>query len=115
MELYARQLRQGDVLVEQIATLPGHLEEIPREGGKVVLAHGEATGHSHAIADKGVKFFRHAESGERFLAVSKPHARGGGAAALLHEEHTSHVVSDGAHRVIRQMEYSPAALRNVLD
>lgn len=108
------QLRQGDVFIEAIDNLPANgLVEIPREGGRVVLAHGEATGHAHAIADKGVKFFRHAESGETFVTVSKQHARGG--ASLLHEEHTAHVLREGAYRVTRQREYSPAAIRNVAD
>lgn len=107
------QIRQGDVFVERVARIPKRLEEIPRESGRVVLAHGEATGHAHAIADPGVKFFRHVATGEQFVRVSREHTRGG--AQLRHEEHTAHSLPPGSYRVIRQREYSPAAVRNVAD
>lgn len=107
------QIRQGDVLVVKVSGLPRDLEEIEREGGRIVLAHGEATGHAHAIADPGVRFFRHAATGEQFVRVSKQHARGG--AMLLHEEHTAHTIPPGSYRAVRQREYSPAEIRNVAD
>jgi hypothetical protein len=44
-------IRQGDVYLQPIAALPaGEAKEI-REPGRVVLAHGEVTGHAHAIYD----------------------------------------------------------------
>jgi hypothetical protein len=46
--------RQGDVgilKVEANPSLPGRAKtEQPREGGRLVLAHGEVTGHAHAIS-----------------------------------------------------------------
>ena len=41
--------RQGDVLIIPIANLPAKLQKVPRENGRAVLAHGEVTGHAHAI------------------------------------------------------------------
>jgi hypothetical protein len=36
-------------------------------------------------------------------------------AALTHDEHGRIPLKRGEHRVIRQMEYSPAVIRNVAD
>lgn len=45
------QLRQGDVQLQQVAKLPDGCTEVPPEGNRIVLAHGEVTGHAHAIYD----------------------------------------------------------------
>lgn len=45
------QLRQGDVQIQQVAALPDGCKEVPPEGNRIVLAHGEVTGHAHAIYD----------------------------------------------------------------
>ncbi len=43
--------RQGDVLViRRRRVAADRLRPIAREDGRIVLAHGEATGHAHAIA-----------------------------------------------------------------
>lgn len=51
------QARQGDVFIERTdgAKPMGH--ELPREAGRIVLAHGEATGHAHAVRSAGAKLF----------------------------------------------------------
>ena len=48
--------RQGDVLVQRInaTDVPAKAEEIPRDGGRVVLAYGEVTNHAHAIRNRNV-------------------------------------------------------------
>jgi hypothetical protein len=43
--------RQGDLLTVAVRQLPKGCVAVPREHGKIMLAHGEATGHAHAIAD----------------------------------------------------------------
>lgn len=45
------QLRQGDVQIQQVTALPPGCTELPPEGHRIVLAHGEVTGHAHAIYD----------------------------------------------------------------
>lgn len=62
------QYRQGDVLVERVGPLPTDLTKIARENGRVILAHGEVTGHAHAIEDPGTDLLA-AKNGERFLRV----------------------------------------------
>ncbi len=96
--------RQGDVLL--IPVRSGEVgEEIPRdEQARIVLAHGEATGHAHAIHDPGAVL--RASLGaddERFLQVTA------GMVTLRHEEHSPINLRKGLYRVVRQREYDPSA------
>ena len=54
--------RQGDVLIIPVKSIPKTAEPIAREQGRVVLAHGEVTGHAHAIRDKQAALFRDPKS-----------------------------------------------------
>lgn len=97
--------RQGDVLLVQVEeTVEG--KTIPREGGKIVLAHGEVTGHSHAVADRAVKFVQ--VGTDRFLTSDKPFV-------VKHQEHAPISVPAGTFKVVRQREYSPEFIRTVAD
>jgi hypothetical protein len=103
-------LRQGDVLLVGIDDLPLGMEEVmpERRGGRVeyVLAHGEATGHAHAIsASSQIALRRHPERG-MFLVVH------GDGAELRHEEHRPLPVPAGSYRVVRQRTYDVGRDRN---
>jgi hypothetical protein len=95
-----KQYRQGDVLIVE-RTLPnkfkrGIVEQDKRVRGKVILAYGEATGHSHAIAQKNVKLFDNT-----FLQVlDKP-------AIIRHEEHAPVELPVGEYEIIRQRQQDP--------
>lgn len=102
--------RQGDVLVVPVESIPKKLERIDREGGRVVLAHGEVTGHAHAIRDSRAALFRDPKLAAIFLTVG-----GGASVDLEHDEHSTVALRPGNYRVIRQREYSPEAIRNVAD
>jgi len=109
--------RQGDVLIRRIEKIPLR-RHTPKhdEEQRLVLAHGEATGHAHVITAKPSQArLRHAErvastrrgpgSPERtFLEVLSP-------VALLHEEHAPIELPPGAYEVTRQREYSPEQAR----
>src|SRR5687767_12825099 len=92
--------RQGDVLV--IATdeaIPTGAKKAKREGGRVVLAHGEVTGHAHAILDREVELYKTdtdttADAADAWLKVQR--AEG---AALVHEEHATIHLPEGTYRV----------------
>lgn len=102
--------RQGDVLIERVGSLPAKLTKIAREGGRVILAHGEVTGHAHAITDEHVDLFSSAaDAGVTFLEVREA------VAALKHDEHSTIALPPGNYRVTRQREYTPEAIRNVAD
>ena len=104
------QYRQGDVLIRRVAReLPGDPKPraIPREKGRIVLAHGEATGHAHAIKAPKASLFEVA--GKIYLSVD------GDTVALEHEEHATVEIPEGLYEITRQREYSPQAIRNVAD
>lgn len=121
--------RQGDVLIVMVSALAAGVTKRPRESGRVVLAHGEVTGHAHAIerrdvvhydapnaekaaeqllADAGFKFEVSAENAPSFLEIPT-------GAEVVHEEHGTVVLPAGNAVVLRQREYAPEAIRQVAD
>lgn len=102
-----RQVRQGDVLVEETTmAVPVAAKRRARENGRVVLAHGEVTGHAHALADPGVALYDADDLA--LLEVDQ-------LSEVRHDEHGAVTVTPGRHEVIRQSEYTPAAIVNVAD
>jgi hypothetical protein len=97
-------LRQGDILLVPVERLPDELTEVPREGGRIVLAEGEATGHLHAIDAPEAIFLATdlADIEGRFLAVEEEEVK------LEHPEHDTVTVAPGNYEVRRQREYSQA-------
>lgn len=118
-------IRQGDVFLLPIDDLPPKLKSTKRdEADRIVLAHGEKSGHAHAIRDKGVAGFRFDKASDEAAGI---HAEvdfitvGGSGASLNHElisgqkaEHEA-VALDGNYKVIQQREYSPGELKRVTD
>ena len=100
--------RQGDVLIERVARI-NRDKPMKREDGKVVLAHGEVTGHAHAIADEAVEQFQADAPGVTHLEIREA------VAMLKHEEHGTIELPRGKYIVRRQREYSPEEIRNVAD
>lgn len=96
-------VRQGDIYLVPIDTLPDGLTEVPRDRGRIVLAEGEATGHLHTIEAPEATFLAQdlADIEGRFLAVEAE-------VALTHPEHSTIQVRPGAYRVVRQREYTEA-------
>lgn len=99
-------LRQGDVLLKRVKSIPDGAKPVQRESGRIVLAYGEATGHAHAVMDEDVQLLIAGD--HRFLEVKSP-------ATLRHEEHGAVAIPSGKFEVIRQREYSPEEIRNVAD
>jgi hypothetical protein len=101
------QARQGDVLIERISRLPTQLTSCPRERGRLVLAHGEVTFHTHAIADPDVELL--ARPGETVGDVAERWLRvGRGGATVVHDEHAAIGLAPGIYRVTRQREFTDA-------
>jgi hypothetical protein len=98
--------RQGDVLLLALSDAPAKLT--PRtKGPRVILAHGDATGHHHSFPRQAVADFTDAGGG--IVIVAKE------GAVLEHQEHSPIPVPAGVYSVIRQREYTPSAIRNVAD
>lgn len=96
--------RHGDILIARTTALP--------EGAKrrttAVLAKGELTGHSHRVEDAETARLWDCR-GEMFLEVTAPTAR------LVHQEHKPIVLPQGTYRFWFQREYTPQAIRRVVD
>lgn len=76
------QYRQGDVFIIRRDAIPDGLEPVARENGRIILAHGEVTGHAHAIKDRNVSLFRDPKLAKVFMLVG-----GDQPVPLEHEEH----------------------------
>src|SRR5258708_4547500 len=96
--------RQGDVFIIATSNLP-HLGRVER---RPVLAEGEVTGHTHALADpaSGQVF---TVRGEIYLEVI------GDSATIVHEEHAPVTLPHGGYTIRIQREYSPKEMRPVVD
>jgi hypothetical protein len=102
------QVRQGDVFLERVGAMPEGLKPVKRERGRVVLAHGEVTGHAHAIKERKVRLFGPDDAGDTYLQAEA-------ACTVTHEEHATIPLEPGIYRVRRQREYSPEEIRRVAD
>jgi hypothetical protein len=85
-------------------------EKIARENGRVVLAHGEVTGHAHAIKKPNAALFRDPKLAAIFLQVPAMPPR-----CLSTKSTPRSLLTPGDYQVIRQREYHPEAIRQVAD
>ena len=101
--------RQGDVMIVPVASIPEGLEKVPLENGRVILAHGEVTGHAHAVVGD-VEFLAAdlEDLEQRFLRVESE-------AQVVHEEHSTITLAPGEYKVLRQREYQDEAPAYVAD
>jgi hypothetical protein len=111
--------RQGDVLIERIANIPTTAEK-QIKSTRIILAHGEVTGHYHALetADPADWW----KTGEIPGANQKPATLAGelfvalpSGGVVTHQEHSEIKLPAGNYRITRQREYSPETIRNVAD
>lgn len=111
--------RQGDVLIERIATIPTNAAAQKRSR-RIILANGEVTGHHHCleIEDPADWWKR----GDISTADNKPATLAGelyvnlpAGGVVTHQEHAKINLPAGTYRVTRQREYTPEAIRNVAD
>jgi hypothetical protein len=102
--------RQGDVMIKKVTEIPSGAKDVTPQG-RIILALGEQTGHSHAIAEGEAREFSFADAGNavrRFLSVVS-------LATVKHEEHAPIPLTPGAYEIIQQREYSREEIRNVAD
>lgn len=114
-------LRQGDVLLVPTTKVPSAEAKRVTDQGRVILAYGEVTGHSHqVIAAEPVTVTDNPDpvapcelfeepDGTRILVLSRP-------SVLKHDEHVPAALAGGAaFEVIRQCEWSLDDVRQVAD
>jgi hypothetical protein len=92
--------RQGDILIVATTTIPKNAKPVARENGRTVLAHGEVTGHCHAIDDPTVLFLATdlGDLTDRFLRVERE-------CRVVHDEHDAITLPPGEYIIRRQREY----------
>lgn len=99
--------RQGDILLRKVENLPPSATR--EQGERCILAHGEATGHTHEVLSHGQIFVDVNDQGRRYLQVTTD-------TSLRHQEHGEIALKGPAvFEIIRQREYRPEGLRNVAD
>lgn len=99
--------RQGDILLKTISEIPSGTQFVKQVGGRLILAHGEITGHHHSV--KADSSLYAGPNNELYLLVKE------GGVLLEHQEHGAIPLAPGAYEVKRQREYTPEAIRNVQD
>lgn len=115
-----RAIRQGDVLLIPVGSIPEGATEEVISGEEIVLAEGEATGHRHAFnlrMDPGAV--------DMLMSGGQRYARTGGGGATLYHGSASALGKDGDHapvkvppgqwRVTIQREYRWGEERQVSD
>jgi hypothetical protein len=96
--------RHGDVLIAEAQAVPS----AARRRFSAVLAYGEITGHSHRFQEAdAVELWEH--DGVLFVNVLAK------TATIVHEEHRPITIPRGTYRVWMQREYTPEAIRQVVD
>lgn len=105
MNKISNQIRQGDVLLHP-SNIPDGAVEV-HNTGTIVLAEGEATGHSHTLPRTGVREFV-TKDGRRFVSVRR-------AVSVRHQEHGTLVLQPGTYEIRRQVEQWMDEVRQVVD
>ena len=94
--------QQGDVLIEKIDAIPSNVKEIEKNGNaKLVLAEGEATGHSHTIDTieaPNTRLFAGIDIPDMFLQTSAK-------TTIKHEEHHHIDIPAGNWKIRKVQEY----------
>jgi len=92
--------RQGDVLFIAITNAP---KATTIRKSKIIVE-SKRTGHAHRLSQGSVL---EAEDGLYIYSDI--------ATAVIHEEHQTLTLPPGSYKVVRQREYTPEAIREVLD
>ena len=94
-------------MLERVKELPKDVKAINAEKGRFIIARGEVTGHAHAVEEKGCQMFVGSD-GKVYLNVEEE-------TVITHEEHGAIPLPEGVYVYIPQREYTPEAIRNVMD
>lgn len=107
MKTNKNQYRQGDVLIEEIDTVPDG-QTTKSTTGLITVALGEVTGHHHSIDADTADWWKIDETTHVVRTTKRT--------ALTHQEHAPIPLPKGKIvRISRQREYSPERIRNVAD
>ena len=106
-------IRQGDVLLVRVAGVPATAVVVEPEGGRLIVARGEATGHHHSFAwGRGATLFRDdgaGSGGRQYVRLDAD------IPALEHQEHGPLVADPGVYEVRIQRTMRAGFSRRVED
>lgn len=95
--------RQGDIGFVLVSTIPSESKKKSTEiQGRLVLAHGEVTGHHHSLVDDGgcALLDDPLNKDNSFLEIFNE------SATIEHQEHGTIRLPKGKYHVIRQVEWT---------
>ena len=98
-EAIPMQVRNGDVLLLKVQSLPAGASQTPMQRPDI-LAQGEVTGHAHRIVGGGL-VQRYDHDGRAYALLKK-------AAILTHEEHGEAPLEPGVYQLIIERDYDPS-------
>lgn len=94
--------RHGDVVIYRLdGPAPELGEKIIPDNGKLVLAYGEATGHSHSLPEEIGDLYKNPNGDGMYLNVTRDGAK------LSHEEHNTIDMPAGLYYVGIKRQHSP--------
>ena len=102
------QYRQGDVFLEKIKSVP---KDFKLQSNNPIVAYSEVTSHHHTIvlekSELSVKMFVNAQGKIVYNIPCN--------AKIIHQEHAEIKLPAGIYFYIPQREYSPKAIKRVID
>lgn len=103
MQKQIQQVRQGDVLLQRVRTLPKGATPQARDNGRLVLAYGEVTGHAHVVETDAhvVEAFLATLDNRTYLSVPAT-------ARVVHEEHGTIPIPAGVWEVVHPYQWTDA-------
>lgn len=96
-KLNDKQLRQGDVLLVEIPAMPQNAEQVDTNGGNIVIALGEVTGHAHQFMFRDAEMFHGGAAQVIKVLKNSP---------LKHEEHDPIKFKPGIYDRPLQVEHT---------
>lgn len=105
------QIQHGDVLLQQVTSLPVDAVQKPQEK-PLIVARGEHTGHAHLIDSDNANIWelnRHGVT-ELYLEIKAP-------VTIVHDEHKPLPIPEGYYRIggVKEYDYLTQMQRRVID
>lgn len=111
MDKKLKQIQQGDVLLQEAESIPDDAAK-SQAGGRIVLAVGEKTGHTHAIVSEKANLWtiKEDDATVNYLEVLEP-------VTLVHDEHKALPIPKGIYRIghVKEFDYFSLMERRVVD
>ncbi len=100
--------RQGDLLIEVVGKRHAKAKKTPAINGRIILAYGEATGHTHSLDADAADWWKMSED-EQYVSTKR-------AVKVVHQHHAPIPLEAGkTYRITRQRQYVRKEIQRVAD